>query len=93
MKSYRIVWTREDIVSDVDYIKFPSEPVAKAYVQGCLDGLHRGFQEYRDVILAIDTRPLTEQDKYYKDPIAYKYGHQTPIKEEKSDEDSDSQDK
>ena len=67
MKSYRIVWTKEDYVKHVQYTKFASEPVAKAYVEGCLDGLHEAFQEYVDVILAVDTRTKSEQDAYYND--------------------------
>lgn len=87
MKSYRIVWTKEDRVKHVQYTKFASEPVAKAYVEGCLDGLQEAYQEYVDVILGIDTRSKEVQDEWYKDPIKAEYGHQTSFEDEKAKED------
>tara|TARA_R110002012_G_scaffold7562_1_gene35245 strand:+ start:2232 stop:2498 length:267 start_codon:yes stop_codon:yes gene_type:complete len=86
MKSYRIVWTKEDRVKHVQYTKFASEPVAKAYVEGCLDGLQEAYQEYVDVILGIDTRSKEVQDEWYKDPIKAEYGHQTSFEDKKAEE-------
>ena len=67
MKSYQIVWLKEGYVKWEVYKRFPSESVAKAYVEGCLDGWNESHEEWIDVKLTIDIRSSDEIKKYYEE--------------------------
>ena len=67
MKSYQILWLKEDYVRWAVYKRFPSESVAKAYVEGCKDGWNESHEEWVDVKLVIDIRSSDEIKEYYEE--------------------------
>ena len=66
MKSYRIILILEERIKDIQYSKFSSEGHARAYTEGCRDGLEEGHQEdIRQVILAVDERTTEQIEQHY----------------------------
>jgi hypothetical protein len=67
MKSFKILWIKDGYIKHECYHKFTSEAVARAYTEGCRDGWNESYEEWIDVILAVDERSTDEIEKYYEE--------------------------
>jgi len=66
MKSYRILWIKDEYIKHSIYAQFSSEGVAKAYAEGCRDGWTEGYEENVQVILAVDERTPERIKEHYQ---------------------------
>ena len=66
MKSFKVLWLKEGYIKHECYHKFPSESVARAYTEGCRDGWGESYEEWVDVILAVDERTPEAIKEHYQ---------------------------
>ena len=66
MKSYKILWLKDGRIKHECYHRFTSESVAKAYTEGCRDGWNESYEEWIDVVLAVDERTPEQIKEHYQ---------------------------